>query len=151
MMGQLAQAASENGGEVIGVIPRELFEKNVAYSDSGDLRVVGTMHERKALMAALADGFIALPGGLGTLEEIFEMLTWAQLGIHQKPCGLIDVAGYFAPLLAFLDRVSDQGFVDAAHRSMILSAADPEELLRKFEAYQPPLADKAEWALGKMR
>jgi uncharacterized protein (TIGR00730 family) len=148
MMGQLAQAALENGGEVIGVIPRDLFEKKVAYTGISDLRVVETMHERKAIMADLSDGFIALPGGLGTLEEIFEMITWAQLGIHRKPCGLLNVAGYFTPLLAFLDQVAVQGFVDAAHRSMILTAACPEELLHEIETYYPPMADKAEWALG---
>jgi uncharacterized protein (TIGR00730 family) len=148
MMGQLAQAALENGGNVIGVIPRDLFVKRVGFSELADLRVVETMHERKALMAELSDGFIALPGGLGTLEEIFEMITWAQLGIHQKPCGLLNVAGYFTPLLAFLDRISAQGFVDAAHRAMILTAESPEELLQQFETYRPPVSDKAEWALG---
>jgi len=148
MMGQLARAALENNGEVIGVIPRELNEKKVAFSGLSDLRVVESMHERKALMAGLADGFVALPGGLGTLEEIFEILTWAQLGMHQKPCGLLNVAGYFTPLLAFLDRVVVEGFLDAAHRSMILTSEYPEELLRQFETYRPPTADKAEWALG---
>jgi uncharacterized protein (TIGR00730 family) len=147
MMGHLAQSALESGGEVIGVIPRELCEKRVAFSGLSDLRVVETMHERKALMAELSDGFIALPGGLGTLEEIFEMLTWAQLGMHRKPCGLLDVAGFFAPLLEFLDRVTAQGFIDAPHRSMILSAGDPGELLARFAGYVPVIADKAEWAL----
>ena len=148
MMGHLASAVLERGGEVVGVIPRELYEKKVAFTGLSDLRVVGTMHERKALMAELADGFMALPGGLGTLEEIFEMLTWAQLGMHGKPCGLLDVAGYFDPLLAFLDQVARQGFIDAPHRAMILSAATPGELLEKFAAYVPPAVDKAEWALG---
>ena len=148
MMGQLAQAALENGGEVIGVIPRALYDKKVAVDGLRDLRVVGSMHERKALMAELSYGFMALPGGFGTLEEIFEMITWAQLGMHRKPCGLLNVAGYFHPLLAFLDRIVDQGFLDAEHRSMILTAEDPEELLCKFETYHPPVADKAEWALG---
>jgi hypothetical protein len=119
----------------------------VAFSGLGDLRVVESMHERKALMAELADGFMALPGGLGTLEEIFEILTWGQLGMHGKPCGLLNVAGYFTPLLAFLDRVADEGFLDAAHRSMILTAEHPEDLLRQFETYRPSAADKAEWAL----
>ena len=148
MMGLLAQAALDNGGEVIGVIPRELHEKKVAFSGLSDLRVVKTMHERKALMAELSDGFMALPGGLGTLEELFEILTWAQLGLHRKPCGLLNVAGYFTPLLDFLDHVAAEGFVDDAHRSMILTAADPETLLRRFAAYQPSTADKAAWALG---
>jgi uncharacterized protein (TIGR00730 family) len=148
MMGQLAQAALENGAEVIGVIPRELHEKRVAFPGLADLRVVGSMHERKALMAELADAFMALPGGLGTLDEMFEIMTWAQLGMHRKPCGLLNVAGYFTPLLAFLDRVVSEGFLDAAHRSMILTSETPEDLLRQFEKYQSPTADKAAWALG---
>lgn len=148
MMGQLAQAALENGGEVIGVIPKDLYEKKVSFTGLSDLRVVGSMHERKALMAGLADGFMALPGGLGTLEEIFEIVTWAQLGMHPKPCGLLNVAQYFTPLLAFLDQVVAQHFLEAAHRSMILTAEDPLELLRLFETYRPPVVDKAAWALG---
>jgi uncharacterized protein (TIGR00730 family) len=148
MMGQLAQAALANGVEVIGVIPRELHERNVAFTGLSDLRVVGSMHERKALMAGLADGFMALPGGLGTLDEIFEILTWGQLGMHHKPCGLLNAAGYFSPLLAFLDRVVGEGFLDAAHRSLILTAEHPEDLLEQFESYRPTTADKAEWALG---
>jgi hypothetical protein len=148
MMGQLAQAALENNGEVIGVIPKGLHDRKVAFSGLSDLRVVGSMHERKALMAELSDGFMALPGGLGTLEEIFEIMTWAQLGMHQKPCGLLNVVGYFTPLFAFLDHVVAQGFLDMPHRSMILSAEEPEELFRQFECYKPNIADKAEWALG---
>jgi len=150
MMGRLAQAVLDGGGEVIGVIPRDLHDKKVAFTGLEDLRVVGTMHERKATMAELADGFMALPGGLGTLEEIFEILTWAQLGMHGKPCGLLDVCGYFTPLLAFLDRVVAEGFLDAAHRAAIMTAEHPEELLRQFEAYRPAIADKAKWALGMM-
>jgi len=150
LMGQLAQAALESHGEVIGVIPRRLHERNVAFSGLSDLRVVESMHERKALMAELSDGFMALPGGLGTLEEIFEIVTWGQLGMHGKPCGLLNVAGYFTPLLAFLDRVAAQGFIDAPHRSMILAAEEPKDLLAQFERYEPPVADKAKWALGKM-
>ena len=147
MMGYLARASLEHGGEVIGVIPRDLYEKKVAFTGLSDLRVVGTMHERKAVMAGLADGFMALPGGLGTLEEIFEMLTWAQLGMHRKPCGLLNVGNYYTPLLAFLDQVLAQGFLDSTHRAMILDAETPEELLIRFAAYQPPAADKAAWAL----
>jgi len=149
MMGQLAQAALDNGGEVIGVIPRGLHERKVAFTGLNDLRVVESMHDRKALMAELSDGFMALPGGFGTLEELFEIVTWAQLGMHHKPCGLLNVAGFFTPLLAFLDQVAEQGFIDAPHRAMIFSAEDPGKLLRKFENYEPVIADKAEWALGK--
>lgn len=148
LMGQLAQAALEKGGEVIGVIPRDLYEKKVAFTALSDLRVVETMHERKALMAGLADGFMALPGGLGTLEEIFEMMTWAQLGVHRKPCGLLNVRNFYSPLLAFLDQVVGQGFLDMPHRSAILAADEPLELLRQFASYRPPIADKAAWALG---
>ena len=148
MMGQLAQAALENGGEVIGVIPKELHERKVAFTGLSDLRVVESMHERKALMAELSDGFMALPGGLGTLEEIFEIVTWAQLGMHHKPCGLLNVAQYYTKLLDFLDQVVAQRFLDAAHRSMILTAENPEELLQQFETYRPSTADKAAWALG---
>jgi uncharacterized protein (TIGR00730 family) len=147
LMGQLARAALDNGGEVIGVIPRELHEKRVAFSGLSDLRVVGSMHERKAMMAELADGFMALPGGLGTLEEIFEVLTWAQLGMHGKPCGLLNVGDFYTPLLAFLDQVVARGFLDAVHRSMILTADNPKELLRQFASYRPASADKAAWAL----
>jgi uncharacterized protein (TIGR00730 family) len=147
MMGQLAQAVLENHGEVIGVIPKGLHERKVAYSGLSDLRVVGSMHERKALMAELSDGFMALPGGLGTLEEIFEIVTWAQLGMHQKPCGLLNVSGYFTSLLAFLDQVVGDGFLDAAHRSMIMTSENPEDLLQQFEKYQSPTVDKALLAL----
>lgn len=148
LMGQLAQAALENGGEVIGVIPKGLHERKVAFSGLCDLRVVGSMHERKALMAELADGFMALPGGLGTLEEIFEIATWAQLGMHDKPCGVLNIAGYFTALLDFLDRVVDEGFLDADHRALVLTSETPEDLLRQFAAYRPATADKAAWALG---
>jgi uncharacterized protein (TIGR00730 family) len=147
LMGRLAQAALDAGGEVIGVIPRDLHDRRVAFPGLKDLRVVGTMHERKATMAGLADGFLALPGGLGTLEETFEVLTWAQLGMHGKPCGLLDVCGYFTPLLAFLDQVTSEGFLDAAHRAMILTSETPDDLLRQFERYEPVVADKAQWAL----
>ncbi len=148
MMGQLAQAALENKGEVIGVIPRGLHERNVAFSGLSDLRVVGSMHERKALMAELSDGFMALPGGFGTLEEMFEIVTWAQLGMHRKPCGLLNVAGFFNPLLSFLDQVAEQGFIDGRHLALLLSSENSEDLLNQFESFTPIVADKAAWALG---
>lgn len=147
MMGQLANAVIEQGGEVIGVIPRELLEKRVAYTGLSDLRVVGSMHERKALMAELADGFIALPGGLGTLEEFFEVWTWAQLGLHQKPCGLLNICDYCTPLITFLDHLVTQGFLAAAHRSMVMVEEHPETLLEQFDQYRAPIVDKAAWAL----
>ncbi len=147
MMGEIAKAVLEKGGEVIGVIPKGLVEKEVAFTRLSDLRVVDSMHERKALMADLADGFIALPGGLGTIEEFFEVATWAQLGIHPKPCGLLNVKQYYNRLLDFLDHMVSEKFVESEHRLMILVDENPEELLQKFETYQPPMIDKAKWVL----
>jgi uncharacterized protein (TIGR00730 family) len=138
LMSALADAVLDNLGDIIGVIPRTLVEREVANTALTDLRVVETMHERKAMMAALADGFIALPGGIGTLEEFFETWTWGQLGMHTKPCGLLNVAGYFDPLLAFLDRSVEERFVRDVHRSMVIVESDPAKLLAKFESYQPP-------------
>jgi uncharacterized protein (TIGR00730 family) len=147
MMGQLAQSALENGGEVIGVIPRELAEKKLAFTGLADLRIVESMHERKSLMAELSDAFIALPGGLGTLEEFFEVLTWAQLGLHNKPCGLLNTGQYYTQLTGFLDHLVEQRFLVPAHRSMLLIEEHPEALLEQFAAYRPPTVDKAVWAL----
>lgn len=147
LMGHIAQTVMAAGGEVIGVIPRALVDREVAFRELTDLRVVDSMHSRKALMAELADGFIALPGGLGTLEEFFEVLTWSQLGIHQKPCGLLNVENYFRGLLDFVNYMEQEQFVARACSSMILAARDPEELLLKFERYQPPRLDKAKLAL----
>ena len=138
LMGELADSALAAGGEVIGIIPESLRDKELAHQGLTTLRVVSSMHERKAAMAELADGFIALPGGLGTLEELCEMLTWAQLGFHKKPCGLLDVGGYYAALCAFLDHAVSQGFVMAAHRAMLLSDASPATLLDRFASYQAP-------------
>ncbi len=146
-MGMLAKATLEKGGEVIGVIPKALVEKEVAFSELNDLRVVNSMHERKALMAELSDGFIALPGGLGTIEEFVESLTWTQLGIHQKPCGLLDVCGYFHHLMTFLDHMTDQEFLVKAHRDMVLIDDDPQSLLEQFKKFRPPVFDKASWAI----
>ena len=147
IMRKIAESVLEKGGEVIGVIPKGLVEKEVAFTGLADLRVVGSMHERKALMADLSDGFIALPGGLGTIEEFFEVVTWAQLGIHSKPCGLLNVKQYFNRLLDFLDHTVTEKFVELEHRSMILVDENPEKLLQKFESYHPPGIDKAKWVL----
>jgi len=147
MMGELAKTVFEQNGEVIGVIPKALADKEVAFTGLSDLRIVSSMHERKALMSELSDGFIALPGGLGTIEEFFEVVTWAQLGIHQKPCGLLNVHQYYDKLMEFLDHAVNQQFIDQENRSMILLDEDPEELLKKFEKYQAPKTDKAERAL----
>jgi uncharacterized protein (TIGR00730 family) len=129
LMGVLADAVMAGGGEVMGVIPQALVDKEVAHFEVTRLHVVKTMHERKAMMAELADGFVALPGGYGTLEELFEILTWAQLGFHPKPVGLLNVAGYYDPLLGFLDRMVDEGFLKAAHRTGLCVSSDGGELL----------------------
>jgi uncharacterized protein (TIGR00730 family) len=141
-MGVLADAALAAGGEVIGVIPRALLAREVGHPTLPDLRIVRSMHERKALMAELADGFVALPGGIGTLEELFEVWTWGQLGDHAKPCALLDVAGYYAPLLAFVDHQVTEGFVRPEHRRMLVVASDPETLLDTLAAYVPPAVPK---------
>lgn len=137
LMGHLARAALEGGGQVIGVIPRTLVERELAYLAVSEVRVVESMAERKAVMAELADGFIALPGGLGTLDEIFEVLTWGQLGFHRKPCGLLNVGEYYRLLLNFLDMAVEQGFIRSEHRAMLLHDLTPEGLLLQFERYQP--------------
>ena len=138
LMAALADAMLDDLGDVIGVIPRMLVEREVANRTLTDLRIVDSMHARKAMMAELADGFIALPGGIGTLEEFFEIWTWGQLGMHEKPCGLLNVAGYFDPLLAFLDRAVEEKFVREVHRAMVIVESDPLALLSRFEAYEPP-------------
>jgi len=138
LMAALADAMLDDLGDVIGVIPRMLVDREVANRTLTDLRIVDSMHARKAMMAELADGFIALPGGIGTLEEFFEIWTWGQLGMHEKPCGLLNVAGYFDPLLAFLDRAVEEKFVREVHRAMVIVESDPLALLSRFEAYEPP-------------
>ncbi|MEJ2603799.1 MAG: TIGR00730 family Rossman fold protein [Gammaproteobacteria bacterium] len=142
LMGLLADATIEAGGEVIGVIPEALMRKEVGHGALSDLRVVRTMHERKAMMSDLSDAVVALPGGLGTLEELFEILTWAQLGIHSKPCGVLNAGGYYDDLLDFLDRTVEEGFVRAEHRDMILSAAEAGPLLDAMTAYSPKYTAK---------
>lgn len=142
MMGVLADATLAAGGKVIGVIPKALLEKEVAHGGLTELRVVASMHERKAMMAELSDGFIALPGGLGTLEEFFEVLTWAQLGLHPKPCGLLNVSGYFDRLLEFLDLTVEERFVKSQHRALVITATSPTELLERIAAYRPPHVEK---------
>ena len=138
LMGALADAALEEGGEVIGVIPKALLAREVAHTGISKLHVVGSMHERKKLMADLSDGFIALPGGYGTLEEFLEVLSWAQLGIHEKPCALLDVHGYWEPLSSLFDKAVTERFVLPEHRSLVLVEEDPELLLDKMAHYVPP-------------
>jgi uncharacterized protein (TIGR00730 family) len=142
VMGAVADAVLAAGGEVIGVIPRMLVDREVAHTGLSDLRVVETMHERKALMESLADGVIALPGGFGTLEELFEIVTWAQLGIHAKPVGLINVAGYWDQLLAFIDHMSAERFLHTQQRDALLVADSPTELLERMASHQPVVLDK---------
>jgi uncharacterized protein (TIGR00730 family) len=142
LMGALADAVLEARGHVTGVIPKALVAKEVAHTGLSDLRVVATMHERKAVMSDLADGFIALPGGWGTLEEFFEVLTWGQLGLHQKPCGLLNVRGFFDGLLSFVDHSIDEHFVRRENRSMVLVASSPDPLLDLLERYVPPVVEK---------
>jgi hypothetical protein len=142
LMGTLADAALAAGGSVIGVIPELLVKKEVAHHGLTEQYVVPSMHARKAKMAELSDGFIAMPGGIGTLEEFFEVLTWNQLGYHSKPCGLLDVKGYYSELAGFLDKVVEEGFLVSEHRGMVLTDASPGGLLDKFDGYVPPQVDK---------
>jgi uncharacterized protein (TIGR00730 family) len=133
LMNVIADAALELGGHVTGVIPDSLVSKEVAHLGLSDLRVVQSMHERKALMAELSNGFIAMPGGIGTMEELFEVLSWAQLGLHEKPCGLLNVAGYYNPLVEFLDRAVTQDFLKPKHRALLLVESEPAILLDRFD------------------
>jgi uncharacterized protein (TIGR00730 family) len=142
LMGEISNAALAAGGDVIGVIPKFLVERELAHEGLTDLRIVGSMHERKALMSDLSEGFIALPGGTGTLEEFFEVLTWAQLGEHKKPCGLLNVAGYYDPLLTVFDRMVEVGFLSESNRALLLVEGDPERLLQRFDFYEPPRITK---------
>ncbi len=137
LMGVVADAALARGGEVIGVLPEVLKRKEVAHPGLSALHIVGSMHERKALMAELSDAFIALPGGLGTLEELFEILTWALLGLHRKPCGLLNIEGYYDGLAAFLERAVSDGFVRRKHRELLLVEKSEEALLDGFACYRP--------------
>ncbi len=138
LMGVVADAALGAGGEVIGVMPKSLVEREIGHTGLTKLHVVHSMHERKALMSRLSAGFIALPGGNGTLEEFFEVLTWAQLGEHYKPCGLLNVAGYYDPLLTVFDQMVERAFLKEEHRELVLVEEDPASLLQRFKSYEPP-------------
>jgi hypothetical protein len=142
LMGIVADAALAVGGRVIGVIPEFLFAKEIAHAGLTELHVVSSMHERKALMADLSDAFVALPGGYGTLEEFCEVLTWAQLGLHQKPNGLLNVEGYYEPLLKLFDQAVTEQFLKPELHSLVLEASDPDHLLDLLANYQPPRVDK---------
>jgi len=138
MMGAVADAALGAGGEVIGVIPEGLMRRELAYEELTELIVTSSMHERKQRMSDLSDGFMALPGGFGTFEEFCEIVTWAQLGVHQKPCGLLNVAGYYDRLLAMFDHALSEGFLQPVHHTLVLADADPAALLAKMDNWEPP-------------
>lgn len=142
LMGTVTDAARGAAGEVIGVIPRSLVEREVAHAGLDDLRVVGSMHERKALMAELSDVFVALPGGIGTLEEFFEVWTWGRLGSHAKPCALLNVEGFYDRLLGFLDHLVDEVFLKPVHRGMVLVEQDPQAVLDGIRRYESPAVTK---------
>ena len=138
LMGVVADSALGAGGDVIGVMPRSLVDREIGHKGLTKLHVVGSMHERKALMSELSEGFVALPGGNGTLEEFFEVLTWAQLGEHGKPCGLLNVAGYYDPLLKVFDQMVERAFLKDEHRKLVLVEEASSALLERFEGYEPP-------------
>ncbi len=140
LMGALADAVLAEGGEVTGIIPRALIDREIAHRDVADMRVVGSMHERKALMAELADAFVALPGGLGTLEELFEVYTWAQLGLHRKPCALLNVEGYYDGVVGFLSNAVEERFVREEHREMLIVEQEPRALIGRLREFEPDAA-----------
>ena len=142
LMGVLADAVRDAGGDVFGVITRALVDKEIANPGLTDLTVVHTMHERKAAMSDAADAFIMLPGGYGTFDEFFEAVSWTQLGVHSKPCGVLDVAGYFAPLRAMLDVATRHGFITAVHRDLVITDDEPTRLLDRLAAWTPVTNDK---------
>jgi uncharacterized protein (TIGR00730 family) len=137
LMGVVADAVLAEDGEIIGVIPQSLVDREIGHPGVPDMRVVGSMHERKALMAELSDAFVALPGGLGTLEELFEVYTWAQLGLHSKPCGLLDVDGYYAGIAEFLAHAVEERFLAEQHLALLMVERDPRELLDRVREYAP--------------
>ena len=142
IMGEIADTVLAGGGEVIGVIPQALVDKEVSHAGLSELKIVNSMHERKEIMADISAGFIALPGGLGTIEEIFEVLTWAQLGFHKKPCALLNVKGYYDKLTQFLNHAVAEGFIANTHREMLLVEEEPQRLLEIMAAYSAPAVDK---------
>ena len=142
MMGRISETVKIGGGEIIGIIPRALLAREVGRVDLAELRIVRSMHERKAMMVEISDGFIALPGGFGTFEEFCEIVTWAQLGLHAKPVGLLNIEGYFDPLILQFDRAVSEGFAHPDNHSLILHESDPERLLDLMESYKPPAVEQ---------
>jgi len=147
LMGTIANTVYDNGGDVVGIIPRHLADKEVAHKGISDLRIVNSMHERKALMESLSDAFIAMPGGFGTIEEIFEAITWAQLELHIKPCGFLNINGFYDKLFDFISTVSEEGFIKKEYLNLMQIDTCPKELLRKLKSYRPVKIDKAKCAL----
>lgn len=145
LMGIIADTVYRGGGEVHGVMPTGLFPREIANPQVTELHEVGSMHERKAKMAELADGFVALPGGFGTFDELFEIITWAQLGIHNKPIGLLNVNGYYDPLLALIHHTVQEGFVKSEHEQLLLTHDSPAQLLDKLAAYKAPATHEGKW------
>lgn len=142
LMGVTADTVLAAGGEVIGIIPKHLVDKELEHKGLTELRVVNSMHERKAMMADLADGFIALPGGFGTYDEFCEALTWAQLGLHSKPCAMLNIAGYYDAMLAMFDHATTEGFIRPHHRAMLIVSTEPAELLNRMSEYHAPVVEK---------
>jgi uncharacterized protein (TIGR00730 family) len=142
LMGVLADTILEHGGEAIGVMPQALIDREIGHPGLTELTIVGSMHERKAQMADLSDAFVAVPGGIGTLEELIEVYTWSQLGIHQKPCGVLNVVGYYDHLARFLDHAVERGFLKPEHRAVLTVADDPADLLDRLAAFRPPGVEK---------
>jgi len=142
IMGEIANTVLKGKGEVIGIMPQSLVDREVSHTGLTELIIVDSMHERKAMMADLSQGFIALPGGLGTVEELFEVLIWAQMGFHKKPCGLLNASGYYDHLSSFLDHTVEEGFVKDVHRSMLIVEKNPATLLDRFATYEPPVVNK---------
>lgn len=146
LMGVVADAALAAGGDVLGIIPRALQDKEIGHTGLTELRITGSMHERKAAMAEASDGFIALPGGFGTFDELCEIVTWAQLGIHRKPIGILDVNGFFTQLTMFLDFVMTEGFIRAEHRSLLIEDDDPASLIDRLATWSPTMTAATKWA-----
>jgi len=142
LMGKIADTVMENGGSVIGIIPKSLSDKEVAHQGLTELHIVDSMHTRKAMMEDLSDGFIALPGGFGTFEELCEIITWAQLGFHEKPCGFLNVNGYYDPLVELFDKATDQQFVRPKHRELVIIESDIKSMFQKMQDYKPPELEK---------
>ena len=147
LMGDIANTVFNNGGEVIGVIPRHLADKEVAHKGIRDLRIVGSMHERKALMEKLSDAFIAMPGGFGTMDEMFEIITWGKLELHSKPCGFLNINGFYDKLFEFINHIISEGFIKKEYNEALLTDKNPQNLIHKLENYKPAKVDAIKWAI----